>query len=75
MTCVFISDFSVGSTSLSDFPPVEERSGPEGAEEDAPDSSARKDDVTTEDDDSDGERDDNDADDDEDDEECELNNS
>ena len=35
------ADFSGDSTSLSEFPPVEERSGPEGAEEDCPDSSQR----------------------------------
>ena len=73
----FSSDFSGDSTSLSEFPPVEERSGPEGAEEDAPDSSQRhKDDVTTEDDDDDSVAHDRDEveedDDDEDDEECKI---
>ncbi len=31
-----IADCSGDSVSLSEFPPVEERSGPEGAEEDGP---------------------------------------
>ena len=61
---------------MSDFPPVEERSGPEGAEEDVPDSSSqgpKKDDATTEeDDDSDAGRDVEDEGDDEDDEECKF---
>ena len=71
------SDFSGDSTSLSEFPPVEERSGPEGAEEDAPDSSQRhKDDVTTEDDDDsvahDRDEVEEDDEEDEDDEECKI---
>jgi len=70
---VSVSDPPGDSASLSDFPPVEERSGPEGAEEDVPDSSSqgpKKDDATTEeDDDSDAGRDVDEGDD-EDDEEC-----
>ena len=67
-----VSDPGGDSASLSEFPPVEERSGPEGAEEDVPDGASqcpKKDDVTTEDEeDSDAGRDDDD--DDGDDEEC-----
>ena len=38
----FFADYIGDSTNLSEFPPVEERSGPEGAEEDCPDSSQRQ---------------------------------